>query len=249
MSYRSSGTLLLAIGIVLPREIDAQGRGGTSRDIDRAVRIGALVYGVAREVRRETATARRERERAGARSRTGSSGSSGSTGRTGTITTRGSSRAGVRVIANGEQYLGVPYKWGGNTPSEGFDCSGFVKYVYARNGVQLPRNSRQQSSVGEWIPANVGGLRQGDLMFFASNGQRIDHVAMYAGGNRILHSSASGGGVVHDDLNGRRGRWFRDHFVAARRVADDRGSLVDALLAARLVFDYFDPPDTAPRRY
>lgn len=236
MVLRTSSALLLAAGLVLPVTAGAQIR---PRDLDRAVRMGTLVYGVAREIRRETAGSPRSTGTAGRTPRSGAGRSAG--------TARGSSRLGSRVVANGEQYLGVRYKWGGNTPSEGFDCSGFVKYVYARHNVSLPRNSRQQSQVGEWLPVNVAELRQGDLMFFASSGQRIDHVAVYAGGNRIIHSSSSGGGVLYDDLGSRRGKWFVSHFVAARRVADDGGSLVDALLAARLAFDYFDPPDRAPR--
>ena len=235
MIRETSSALLLAAGLALPVRADAQ----LGRDFDRAVRMGTLVYGVAREIERGTAGSRRRTGSAGRTTRPGAGRPTGST--------RASARLGSRVVANGEQYLGVPYKWGGNTPSEGFDCSGFVKYVYARNSVSLPRNSRQQSQVGQWLPVNVATLRQGDLMFFASNGQRIDHVAVYAGSNRMLHSSSSGGGVLYDDLGGRRGKWFVSRFVAARRVADDGGSLVDALLAARLVFDYFDPPDRAPR--
>lgn len=240
MITRMTSALVLAAGVLLAGRVDAQIRISGGRDVDRAVRLGTLVYGVARGIERETGSARREpagASRSGGRARTAGAG----TGRS-----AGSSRVGTRVVENGEQYLGVRYKWGGNMPSEGFDCSGFVKYVYARNNVALPRNSRQQSQVGQWLPVNVTSLRQGDLMFFASNGQRIDHVAVYAGGNRIIHSSSSGGGVLYDDLGNRRGKWFVNHFVAARRVTDDRGSLVDALLAARLVFDYFDPPDEAP---
>ena len=236
MVFRTSSALLLAAGLALPAGAEAQLLG---RDLDRAVRMGALVYGVARDIERGTAGSRRESRGAGRTTRPGAGRPAGAA--------RSSARLGSRVVANGEQYLGVPYKWGGNTPSEGFDCSGFVKYVYARNSVSLPRNSRQQSQVGGWLPTSVAALRQGDLMFFASSGQRIDHVAVYAGGNRIIHSSSSGGGVLYDDLGSRRGKWFVSRFVAARRVADDGGSLVDALLAARLVFDYFDPPDGAPR--
>lgn len=227
------GALALVAGLALPSPAFAQLR---ARDVERAVRIGSLVYEVAREVERGSAVSRRDRDRA----RSGSRGS--------TSPTTGSARVGARVVSDGERYLGVPYKWGGSAPREGFDCSGFVKYVYAENGVSLPRNSRQQSSVGEWVPASVGALRQGDLMFFASNGKRIDHVAMYAGGNRIIHSSSSGGGVAYDRLDSKRGRWYSSRFIAARRVASDRGSLVDALLVAKLAFDYFDPPDQAPRR-
>jgi cell wall-associated NlpC family hydrolase len=228
-----AASLVLALGLVTPVSTSAQFRISSVSvgDVERAVRVGGLIYSIAREARRETATSRAGRTG-------GSSGGGRSSG--------SSSRIGTRVVNMGDDYVGVPYRWGGNTPSEGFDCSGFVKYVFGRNGVQLPRTSRQQARVGEWLPVSVGALRQGDLMFFASNGSRISHVAIYAGANRILHSTSSGGRVRYDDLGTKRGRWFANHFVAARRVADDRGSLVDAFTVARMVFDYFDPPDRAP---
>jgi cell wall-associated NlpC family hydrolase len=150
-------------------------------------------------------------------------------------------------VSTGEEHLGVPYKWGGSTPS-GFDCSGFVQYVYRDQGVSLPRTSRQMAHAGVSVPADVSWLREGDLMLFASNGSRIDHVAIYAGDNRIIHSSSSGNGVRYDDLDSRRGRWYATHMVAARRVTDNGRSLVNSLVTGRIPFDFFDPPDKAPRR-
>jgi cell wall-associated NlpC family hydrolase len=111
----------------------------------------------------------------------------------------------------------VRYVWGGNTPSEGFDCSGFTKYIFAKHGVALPRTSREQSRVGAGVPADFRYLRPGDLMFFAEPGEAISHVAIYAGNGWIIHSSSSNGGVGYTDLN-TGGEWFVDYFVAARRV-------------------------------
>jgi len=125
--------------------------------------------------------------------------------------------AASRLLRTGEEYLGVPYKWGGNTPSEGFDCSGFTKYIFAKQGITLPRTSREQSRVGAAVPADFHDLRPGDLMFFAEPGEAISHVAIYAGNGRILHSSSSVGGVGYTDLNA-GGDWFVAYFVAARRV-------------------------------
>ena len=160
------------------------------------------------------------------------------------------SASGAAVVDTGDDYLGVPYVYGGSTP-RGFDCSGFVQYVFNRNGVKLPRTSRQQAQVGRDLPTSIGALKAGDLIFFRTEGSRIDHVAMYAGRNRIIHSSSSGGGVRYDDLETQRGRWFVSKMVAARRVTDGRGnSLVDAATLTRLLGEVvrtFDQPDRAPR--
>jgi cell wall-associated NlpC family hydrolase len=160
-------------------------------------------------------------------------------------TARSSARA-AAVLHTAERLLGTPYRWGGTTPS-GFDCSGFVQYAFGRHGVELPRTSRQQLRLGRGVARRPGAVRPGDLMFFASDGGRIDHVAIYAGGNRILHATASGGGVRYDDLATSRGRWFSDRHVASRRVLENGQSLVGDLDAALRVAGAFDPPDAAPR--
>ncbi|HJP60177.1 MAG TPA: C40 family peptidase [Gemmatimonadaceae bacterium] len=150
-----------------------------------------------------------------------------------------------------EQYIGVPYVYGGSSP-RGFDCSGFVQYVYAQNGVDLPRTSRQMAGSG--IAVSTRALAVGDLLLFQQGG-RISHVAIYAGNGRFIHSSSSGHGVRYDNFDTNRGRWFADHLVAARRVAGDGrifGSTFGTALGNALVggaviaFDHFDPPDSAP---
>jgi cell wall-associated NlpC family hydrolase len=122
------------------------------------------------------------------------------------------------VLPTAERYIGVPYKWGGTSPKTGFDCSGYTQFVFAKHGVRLPRTSRAQASAGDRI-LDYRVLRAGDLIMFAENGQPISHVAIYAGRDRIIHSSKSGAGVRYDDLGSRRGTWFRNHMVVARRVA------------------------------
>jgi len=153
----------------------------------------------------------------------------------------------ARTLATADKYLGVPYKWGGTSPRTGFDCSGFVQYVFAREDVKLPRTSRQQARAGESLPARWSALSAGDLVMFAEPGERISHVAIYAGKHRIIHASSSGGGVRYDDLDTHRGQWYRTRIVAARRVVADGGALVDALIS-NLAPDDLDPPDRAPRR-
>jgi peptidoglycan DL-endopeptidase LytE len=128
------------------------------------------------------------------------------------------SASAARVLATAKQYLGTRYRYGGETPAAGFDCSGFVQYVYGRHGIELPRTSRLQATAGQSLPPGVAGLQPGDLLLFASTGKAVNHVAIYVGDNRILHSSAGAGGVVYDDLSTPRGRWYLKRHVASRRV-------------------------------
>ena len=122
------------------------------------------------------------------------------------------------VLATADRYVGERYLYGGETPGVGFDCSGLVQYVFGRHNVALPRTSREQARVGQALSRSVGSLKPGDLMLFSSKGTGVDHVAIYAGNNRILHSSAGAGGVVYDDLSSSRGKWFLARHVASRRV-------------------------------
>lgn len=154
--------------------------------------------------------------------------------------------AATRVIGTAEQYIGVPYRWGGSSPEEGFDCSGYVRYVYGQQGVRLPRTSREQAGAGDAVAARLSSLRQGDLVLFAESRRPISHVAIYAGRGRIIHSSSSGGGVRYDDLGTRRGQWFVGHMVAARRLAVDGHGLVQSLELLSKGNLPFDPPDQAP---
>ncbi len=153
----------------------------------------------------------------------------------------------TRVIGTAEEYIGVPYKWGGNTPESGFDCSGYTRYVFARQGLQLPRTSREQARAGQNVTARRSALRQGDLMLFAEPHRAISHVAIYAGDGRIIHSSSSGGGVRYDNLDTKRGQWFMHNMVAARRLTANGRSLVQALELLTQPNSPLDPPDRAPR--
>jgi hypothetical protein len=157
----------------------------------------------------------------------------------------------ARVVPTAEHYLGTPYRYGGTSPTTGFDCSGFVQYVFARNNVRLPRTSRQQAKVGAPMPRDWRKLAPGDLMMFAERGEPISHVAIYAGHHRIIHASASGGSVRYDDLTTVRGEWFIEHMVAARRVTPNGSGLmldlVKMLDARSLADSALDLGDLAPR--
>ena len=160
-------------------------------------------------------------------------------------------RSAARVLPTAERYLGVPYRWGGTSPKTGFDCSGFVQYVFARHGTRLPRTSREQASSGKRLRPVWSALQPGDLVMFAEPGKRITHVAIYAGRRRIIHASGSGRRVRYDALDTKRGRWFARRLVSARRVSPGGKAIVSDLLA-RYAVDAnastlsFDPPDHAP---
>lgn len=154
-----------------------------------------------------------------------------------------------RVLRSAGDLVGVRYAYGGDTPESGFDAAGFVRWVYRPQGIRLPRTARAMARVGEDVSLRVGSLRPGDLLFFADDGSTINHVAIYAGHDRIIHSSASGGGVRYDALGeGARGRWFADHLVAARRVIGAGGDERDDGWRGDRPDDVdLDPPDHAPR--
>jgi peptidoglycan endopeptidase LytE len=125
----------------------------------------------------------------------------------------------ARVIDAADDLLAIRYRAGGTKPETGFDAAGFVQYVFGQVGVRLPDSAREMSRVGREVSTRVGALRPGDLLFFANDGTNINHVAIYAGQDRIIHATASGGGVRYDTLGeGERGEWFADHLVSARRV-------------------------------
>jgi cell wall-associated NlpC family hydrolase len=157
------------------------------------------------------------------------------------------SASAARLIDVADNYLGVRYVYGGTTPS-GFDCSGFTQFVFAKNGVRLPRTSREQAQVGLALAPEWRAVAPGDLVMFAEDGERISHVAIYAGHNRIIHSSSSGGGVRFDDLSTQRGEWFVDHMVAARRITFSSQNLIlDLAKGFSDLGVQLDGPDHAPR--
>jgi cell wall-associated NlpC family hydrolase len=148
----------------------------------------------------------REQAAATAAAAAASGGSSvGSTG--GSIPVPPSSTLGGQAVAIAEQYLGVPYVWGGASPS-GFDCSGLVMYVYGRLGVSLPHNAAAQYSMGTSVPRDA--LEPGDLVFFDGLG----HVGIYVGGGSFIHAPHTGSVVQISSLSG----WYSSEYVGAKRI-------------------------------
>jgi cell wall-associated NlpC family hydrolase len=103
------------------------------------------------------------------------------------------------------KYLGVPYVWGGASPS-GFDCSGLMQYAYRQIGIVLPRTSSQQYHVGAFIPVDkTASLLPGDLVFFGYEGdpERVHHVGMYVGSGNFVHAPSTGDHVKVSSLQDR----------------------------------------------
>jgi cell wall-associated NlpC family hydrolase len=111
--------------------------------------------------------------------------------------------------------IGVNYKFGGNTPDVGLDCSGLVSYVFHEvAGMVLPRNSQAMSKVGNKIDKT--GLQPGDLVFFNTRKRPFSHVGIYIGGQRFVHAPSRGREVEVADMHD---RYWQKRFNGARRVS------------------------------
>ena len=117
------------------------------------------------------------------------------------------------LISTALSFRGVPYRNGGTDPS-GFDCSGFVQYVYGRHGAALPREVREQYLVGR--PIGVKDLKAGDLVFFETVKRGASHVGMALGGGEFVHAPSSRGVVRVERLTS---SYWATRFVGARRVS------------------------------
>ena len=141
---------------------------------------------------------------------TGSSSGSSSSGSSSTGTA-----AGNKIVATAKQYLGVPYKWGGTTPS-GFDCSGFVYYVLRSNGINVSRTQTAMYSEGK--PVSKSNLQPGDLVFFQNTYKAgLSHVGIYVGNGQFIHAPSSGKVVSYADLNS---DYYVAHYYGAARYTD-----------------------------
>jgi len=112
--------------------------------------------------------------------------------------------------------VGTPYRWGGNTPDSGFDCSGLIGYVYRdAAGIALPRSTREM--IGIRAPdIDKGALQSGDLVFFATNGgTQVSHAGIYVGEGRFVHAPSTGGTVRLDYLSN---SYWQKTYLNAKRV-------------------------------
>ena len=128
-----------------------------------------------------------------------------------------SARAG-EVLLNALSLTGIRYKYGGNSPETGFDCSGFVRYVFNQAAnLTLPRSALEMSRLGVQVSKNE--LQPGDLVFFNTMKSAFSHVGIYVGDNRFIHSPSSGGAVRVENM---QSTYWAKHFNGAKRIEENK---------------------------
>jgi cell wall-associated NlpC family hydrolase len=132
----------------------------------------------------------------------------------------------VAIFALG--LIGVDYRWGGETPEDGLDCSGLVRHVFQQvTGFTLPRTSREMSRLGRTVGS--GELKAGDLVFFNTRRFAYSHVGIYLGDDRFIHAPSRGSEVEIAELSN---SYWRKHFNGARRLVGVLPGLVPEAQAA-----------------
>jgi cell wall-associated NlpC family hydrolase len=127
-------------------------------------------------------------------------------------------------------FLGVPYKRGGSSAENGFDCSGFTRHIFEMSvGLVLPRRADEQAKLSSLVPIKKDELKPGDLVFFNTMRRTFSHVGIYVGDGKFIHSPRAGGKVRVEDM---RDAYWAKRFTGARRAdlsADKGGSATTAL--------------------
>lgn len=120
------------------------------------------------------------------------------------------------LLDTADDYLGTPYVWGGTTPS-GFDCSGFVQYVYAQNGISISRVADDQlHGKGTYI-SSMSDLQPGDLVFFGS-GDYASHVGLYVGNGTMIHSPSTGKSIMYTNID--ESSYYLSRFIGGKRIIE-----------------------------
>ncbi len=119
---------------------------------------------------------------------------------------------GQRIVNYAKQFLGVPYVWAGRSPS-GFDCSGFISYVFGQQGISVPRMADEQFAIG--LSVNQYDLQQGDLVFFTTYEPGPSHVGIYIGNGQFIHASSGAGHVTITSLSS---QYYQARYLGARRI-------------------------------
>lgn len=123
------------------------------------------------------------------------------------------------IEANAKRLLGIKYVWGATGPHT-YDCSGFTQKIYRDAGINIPRVSRDQARVGDFI--SYGDLRRGDMVFFDTKKKRtgiVSHVGIYLGGGNFIHASSAAKKIVIYNFNDKS--FYKDRFLWGRRVVND----------------------------
>jgi len=119
---------------------------------------------------------------------------------------------GAIAARTAERFVGIPYRWGGENVVDGLDCSGFVRAVYNLCGISIPRTSRDQYKAGG--PVTKDNLQDGDLVFFGSSEEQINHVGIYVGSGRFVHAPRRGEDIRVTSVDE---SYFEKRFIGARR--------------------------------
>ena len=118
-----------------------------------------------------------------------------------------------KILTESKKHIGIPYSFGSKDPSTGFDCSGYVSYVYKKSiDFTLPAGSKNQFSSGGGVMVGFEQLKPGDLMFFSHNGRQIQHVGIYIDENHFIHAPRTGRRISIDEL----GRYWKQKFVKGK---------------------------------
>ncbi len=116
-----------------------------------------------------------------------------------------------RILGEADKYKGVPYVFGGTTP-KGFDCSGYVRYVFAKQGIEMPRMADEQYRVGHSVPKK--NLKPGDLVFFETYEPGPSHSGIYIGDGKFISATSSKGVAVADMTTG----YWGERYIGAKRI-------------------------------
>ncbi|WP_366937183.1 C40 family peptidase [uncultured Aquabacterium sp.] len=120
------------------------------------------------------------------------------------------------LVLSAMDFLGVPYRRGGESREQGFDCSGFTRHVFEKSvGLILPRRAIEQANSPDLVPVQQSELKPGDLVFFNTLRHTFSHVGIYIGDNKFIHSPRAGGAVRVEDM---RVAYWQQRYDGARRA-------------------------------
>jgi len=128
-----------------------------------------------------------------------------------------------KILQTAKKFLGVKYIWAANGPSA-FDCSGFTRYVFKKNGINLPRYSGHQANIGKKVKFTE--LQKGDLVFFDTTKKftkKVNHVGIFIGNNKFIHASSGGHKVMITSFS--KKKFYKNKFLYARRIINHKQSL------------------------